>query len=83
MIRYDYLCDDAFGTTSLDPLVVSRIGITMTRDSEDDRLLEVIAHDFQSLFNTFDIMTMPGGVASRKQRPISHGSLKLLRATSF
>lgn len=51
-IRYDYLCNDAFGTTSLGPLVVSSIGIIIIRDSEDDRLLEVLARDFQSLFNT-------------------------------
>ena len=73
MIRYDpYLCNDAFGTTSLDLLVASSIETTSTRDSEDDRLLEVLAHNFQSLFNTFDVMSMP--VASRKQRLISHGS---------
>jgi hypothetical protein len=52
MIWYDYLCNDAFGTTSLSPLVVSSIGIIILRDSEDDRLLEVLARDFQSRFNT-------------------------------
>jgi hypothetical protein len=52
MIGYDYLCNDTFGTTSLDLLVVSSIGITITRDGEDDSPLEILD---QSLFNAFDI----------------------------
>ena len=52
MIGYDYLCNDTFGTTSLDLLVVSSIGITFTRDGEDDSPLEILD---RSLFNSFDI----------------------------
>ena len=58
MVLYDYLCNDAFGTKSLDPLVVLCIGTTITGDSEDGRLQEVLAHDFRSLFDIFDIMSM-------------------------
>jgi hypothetical protein len=41
----------------------------IAREKEDYHLLDVLPHEVQSLFNTFDIMSMPG--ASRKQRPIS------------
>ena len=78
MIRYDYTLQRRFWHDDL--LVASNIRTTIIRDGEDDSLLEVLA---RSLFGTFDIMSMP--VTSRKQRPISHSSRKLLRmrTTSF
>lgn len=64
---------------SLDPLVVSSIGTTITRrDSEDDRLLEV-----EVLTMTSKALSIMSVSTARKHRPTSHGSLKLLRATSF
>jgi len=87
MIRYSRLCDNALATTTLDPSVVWSIGTTISRDSEDDRLPEVSAHDFQGLLNTVDEMfnsiASRAVIASRKQRPTSHGSLKLLRVECF